>query len=183
MRLTPRSSGRIGRPGFLCFSSLYSASAAAELEPSGAATSILPMKPQTKRLFLVLGCLLLLGVTGTAWLAYSFLSPDSAAQPRCRHGLYAGVGVALLRFRYPRSSLLSPPPAACSRAASGCLFSRRPADIEHWLQQSPGTREVVPTPSSPSGRHFEIAPGGGAAQAEVTVDDARHRVSIHVCWS
>ena len=57
------------------------------------------------------------------------------------------------------------------------------ADIDQWLQQSPGTREASPTTPSLGLRHFEIAPGGGASHAEVTVDDIQHCVSIYVYWS
>ena len=57
------------------------------------------------------------------------------------------------------------------------------ADIEQWLQQSPGTREALPATPSPGVRHFEIAPGGGAQHAEATVDDTQHKVSIYVYWS
>jgi hypothetical protein len=57
------------------------------------------------------------------------------------------------------------------------------ADIEQWLRQSPGTREVLPETASPYTRHFDIAPGDGAAHAEVTIDDTAHSVSIYVYWS
>ena len=75
--------------------------------------------------------------------------------------------------------------------AQGTMFTRAfrvsfiasPADIGQWLQRSPGTREAIPTTPSPGVRHFEIAPGGGAQHAEVTVDDTQHHVSICVYWS
>ena len=57
------------------------------------------------------------------------------------------------------------------------------AEIDQWLQQSPGTREAIPSSPSPGTRHYRIAPGGGAQHAEVTVDDTQHRVSIYVYWS
>ena len=59
-------------------------------------------------------------------------------------------------------------------------FLAPPADIERWLQQSPGTRAVVPTTSLFRQRKFEVVPGGGASQAEVTVDDAQHRITIFI---
>lgn len=62
-------------------------------------------------------------------------------------------------------------------------FTARPAEIEQWLQQSPGTREVSPTIPATGIRHFQIAPGGGAQRAEVTVDGTTNRVSIYVSWS
>ncbi len=62
-------------------------------------------------------------------------------------------------------------------------FTAPAAEIETWLKDSPGTREAKLTKPSPGLRHFGIAPGGGAAHAEVTVDDTTHRVSIYVYWS
>ena len=61
-------------------------------------------------------------------------------------------------------------------------FRAPAADIERWLQASPGTREA--TEGIKAGRrHYEIRPGGSAASAEVDVDDARHEVSVYVYWS
>ena len=62
-------------------------------------------------------------------------------------------------------------------------FTAPPADIERWLQVSPGTRETSPTTPSPGIRHFQIAPGGGANGAEVSVEDTTNQVSIYVSWS
>jgi hypothetical protein len=62
-------------------------------------------------------------------------------------------------------------------------FTAPPADIERWLQASPGTRETSPTTPSVGIRHFQIAPGGGANRAEVSVDDSTNLVLIYVSWS
>jgi hypothetical protein len=62
-------------------------------------------------------------------------------------------------------------------------FTAPPSDIEQWLRESPGTREVSPTTPSPGIRRFQIVPGGGAQRAEVIVDDTENRVSVYVCWS
>ncbi|EDY18645.1 hypothetical protein CfE428DRAFT_3682 [Chthoniobacter flavus Ellin428] len=62
-------------------------------------------------------------------------------------------------------------------------FTAPPADIERWLQQSPGTLDVHATSPSTGIRHFQIEPGEGAEWAEVTVDDTKHRVDIYVYWS
>jgi hypothetical protein len=62
-------------------------------------------------------------------------------------------------------------------------FAASAADIERWLEESPGTRAVRPTTPATGVRHFEIAPGGGEQHAEVNVDDLRHRVSIFGYWS
>ena len=89
---------------------------------------------------------------------------------------------------------LSPFPSSAQEfviTTSGNMFTRGfrasftapSADIELWLQQSPGLRGALPTIPSPRVRHFEIVPGGGAQHAEVTVDDTKHRVSIYVYWS
>lgn len=55
-------------------------------------------------------------------------------------------------------------------------------EIERWLGASPGTGDAM-LERTPTTRHYEIKPGGGAQHAEVNVDDARHEVSIYVCWS
>ena len=89
---------------------------------------------------------------------------------------------------------LAPFPSSAKQfsiSVQGSMFTRAfrasfvapSTDIEQWLQQSPGTREALPTSPSPGIRHFSIAPGGGAQHAEVTVDDRRHYVSIYVYWS
>ena len=49
------------------------------------------------------------------------------------------------------------------------------ADIERWLQASPGAREAT-VEATANVRHYEIKPGGGAARATVDVSEARHEV-------
>ncbi len=61
-------------------------------------------------------------------------------------------------------------------------FRAPAAEIERWLQASPGIREATVEVKA-GRRHYEIRPGGGAAGAEVDVDDARHEVSVYVYWS
>ena len=89
---------------------------------------------------------------------------------------------------------LAPLPGSASEftmMTGGSMFTREfrasfaapAADIERWLEESPGTRAVRPTAPTTGVRHFEIAPGGGAQHAEVNVDDLRNRVSIFVYWS
>jgi hypothetical protein len=64
------------------------------------------------------------------------------------------------------------------------LFFKAPdPDIEKWLHDSPGSSECQPSFPSPGIRHFEMKPGGGATQAELTVDDNQHTVAIYVAWS
>lgn len=62
-------------------------------------------------------------------------------------------------------------------------FTAPQADIDSWLQASPGTSESPPDVPSPGVRHFNIKPGGGAQHAEVVVDDITHTVGIYVYWS
>jgi len=62
-------------------------------------------------------------------------------------------------------------------------FTAPVADVERWLRDSPGTRDVAPERPSPSTRRFLISPGDGAQHAEVTVDDSSGAVKIYVCWS
>ena len=54
------------------------------------------------------------------------------------------------------------------------------ADIEQWLRESPGTREVTPERPSPTTRRFLISPGNRAQHAEITVDDSSGAVRIYV---
>ena len=140
------------------------------------------MTTRTRRILLLLTGVFLIGASGISGLGYYFLSPNS---PRNRA---ATIETILTWGR------LAPFPASAqglSISATGNMFTRgfrcsfnAPApDIEQWLQQSPGTRTVHPSSPSPGIRHFEIAPGGGAQWAEVTVDDTKHRVSIYVYWS
>ena len=57
------------------------------------------------------------------------------------------------------------------------------AEVADWLRRSPGPREAVITTPIPGVRHCQITPGGGAAFAEVTVDDTQQRVVIRGYWS
>ena len=88
---------------------------------------------------------------------------------------------------------LAPPPASAKNFTikeEGNMFTRSfrasfiapTADVEQWLRDSPGTRDVVPKHPSPSVRFFRIKPGGGAVSAEVRVKDSGE-VKIYVSWS
>jgi hypothetical protein len=89
---------------------------------------------------------------------------------------------------------LAPLPASAKDfriATEGGMFTRSfrasftapLGDIERWLRDSPGTRDITPFKPSSSSRKFIISPGEGANQAEVTVDDITGAVRIYVSWS
>lgn len=89
---------------------------------------------------------------------------------------------------------LAPLPASAEHftiAKEGSMFSRAfrasfsapIADVERWLRESPGTRDVTPERPSPTVRRFLISPGAGAQHAEVTVDESAGTVRIYVYWS
>lgn len=139
------------------------------------------MKIKTKVLIVLLS-VLALGSGGIAWLTYSWLAPDSSRNRASAFDCTLSWG------------RLAPFPASAQQfsiTAHGTMFTRAfrasfvapQSEIEEWLQKSPGTREAAPTFPSPTIRHYQIAPGGGAQHAEVTVDDAKHQVSIYVYWS
>lgn len=61
-------------------------------------------------------------------------------------------------------------------------FTAPLADIDAWLAASPGTQAVTPKREG-TVRKYSITPGGGAAFAELTIDEQTHRVTIHAYWS
>lgn len=56
------------------------------------------------------------------------------------------------------------------------------ADIEKWLQESPGTTSVAPTVLD-GVRRYPINPGGGAQFAELEVNEKTGHVRIRTYWS
>jgi len=62
-------------------------------------------------------------------------------------------------------------------------FTAPIADIEKWLQDSPGTRDEARELQSPEQHHFEISPGGGAGFAEMNVEFKTGRVYVRTYWS
>jgi len=56
------------------------------------------------------------------------------------------------------------------------------ADIEKWLRDSPGPKNVTPTTNG-SIRHYDIDPGGGAQHAELELDESTGHVKINTYWS
>ncbi len=56
------------------------------------------------------------------------------------------------------------------------------ADIEIWLNESPGTKEATPTTDG-NVRKYSIEPGGGAQHAELDLDENTGHVRINAYWS
>jgi len=61
-------------------------------------------------------------------------------------------------------------------------FSAPKEDIVRWADESPGLRETPPKKEG-SQRKYLIKPSGGAAYAEVVIDDATDQVRTYVAWS
>ena len=103
----------------------------------------------------------------------------------CLIGLYfaysAWVKKEMLGAVMEWGRLAHPPASAINFTIKeeGNMFSRSfrasfiapTADVEQWLRDSPGTRDVVPKHPSPSVRFFRIKPDDGAVSAEVRVKD------------
>ena len=56
------------------------------------------------------------------------------------------------------------------------------SDIQIWLNESPGTKDVVPTINGNTGK-YSIEPGGGALHAELDLDESTGHVTINTYWS
>lgn len=128
------------------------------------------------------------------------LHPAGVVALLCIIGLFFACGVwetrdknEMLRITLDWGRLASPPKSAQNLivATEGSMFTRAfrasfsapLVDIDRWLRESPGTRDVTPERPSPTRRRFLISPGGGAQHAEVTVEDSSGRVAIYVYWS
>jgi len=61
-------------------------------------------------------------------------------------------------------------------------FNAPIADINQWLNESPGTKDVAPSING-SIRRYDIKPGGGAIRAELELDTDTGHVKIITCWS
>lgn len=138
---------------------------------------------------LLLGVVVLVFVSAIAW--FSLLgsmvyvtNPESGTPSDMRSAIECTLEWARLA-PFPASA------EQLSITSHGNMFTREfrtsfiaaPAEIERWLKESPGIQEISPTTPSPGVRKFQIRPGGGAQRAEVSIDDARHQVFIHVSWS
>ena len=61
-------------------------------------------------------------------------------------------------------------------------FNAPIADVEKWLNESPGTKGVTPAIDGKI-RIYDIEPGGGAQHAELELDESTGRVRINTYWS
>jgi hypothetical protein len=88
---------------------------------------------------------------------------------------------------------LSPFPSSASNVSiktDGNSFTRSfrasftaPKDeIRSWIKASPGLNETKSEEISASKVQYIITPGGGANQAEVTIDYGLNQVEIYVSW-
>jgi hypothetical protein len=94
-------------------------------------------------------------------------------------------------LQWGRLAPLSASAANISIATEGSSFTRSfrasfvapKQDIQNWIKQSPGTREVTPEQVADHKVRYVIAPGGSASRAEVTIDFNLNQVDIDVSWS
>lgn len=144
------------------------------------------MTSRTKRLLSVaLGMGLALGV-GVSYFLHLEFSPQEGEVRSSKRA--EAIGVAC---EWARTAPLPESARVVSVSTAGSMFTREfrvtffaSADaIADWLERSPGPREAIMTTLSPGIRHFQILPGGGAAFAEITVDETQQRVVIHAYWS
>ena len=56
------------------------------------------------------------------------------------------------------------------------------ADIDKWLNESPGTKNVTPSKVG-NVRTYDIEPGGGAQHAELELNEKTGHVKINTYWS
>ena len=56
------------------------------------------------------------------------------------------------------------------------------ADINNWIDKSPGSSNVTPENTNGT-RTYSIEAGGGAQFAEIQVDDEKQTVTIRTYWS
>ena len=173
MKLCPKCAAQSSTDAWLC-SCGYEFTGREPLSPLSASLTTTPLKTWITRAFCV-SC-------GLALLGYLLVSPNSPYQ---RPSVVRAILTWGRLAPFPQSAQVS------SITATGNMFSRgfrvsftAPApDIEQWLRQSPGTRDLIPDVPAPGFRYFQIEPGGGAQGAQVSVDDRIHRVSVYVYWS
>ena len=148
------------------------------------------MKARTKRLLVAsvtgVSVVFLLVGAGVAYSLYIELSGNE-------HEVWSFERAEVIEgaLEWARADPLPTSADVVSVTTGGSIFTRAlrvtftaPAvDIEDWLRRSPGAQDAVVTVPSLGVRHFQIKPGGGAAFAEITVDDTQQRVVIRSYWS
>ena len=88
---------------------------------------------------------------------------------------------------------IAPFPSSASNVSikpEGSLFTRSfrasfvapKQDILSWIQDSAGLNDAMPEELSDNKVWYSIMPGGGADQAEVTIDYILNKVEIYVSW-
>lgn len=140
------------------------------------------MSPQTRKRLLLLGmagvlcCTIGLFFAYRAWDAYRARERQEMLRVTLIWGRLAPLPKTARDFTITKEGSMF---TRSFRAS----FTAPVADVERWLHESPGTRDVTPSSPSPSVRHFDIAPGDGAQHAEVTFDESSGVVRIYVFWS
>lgn len=62
-------------------------------------------------------------------------------------------------------------------------FTAPPDTLLKWLQSSAGTKEAFTGKTTLTDTHLQIAPGGGAQFAEITISNCGTKVVIRTYWS
>ncbi len=137
---------------------------------------------RSRRLWITVLVVCLMASAVIAGFTYSFLSPNSTRNRASAMECTLNWGRLAVLPATTSNLTISTEGSMLSRAFR-VSFLASTEDIERWLADSPGTHAITPTVPARGVRHFDIAPGGGAAHAEVDVDDTSHRVSIYVYWS
>jgi hypothetical protein len=140
--------------------------------------------PRSKRF----ACVLLLCLAVVAYFIYPFVVQYSLISTMREWGRLAAVPDSARNFQIKETGSMF-------TRGIRAEFTAPMADIERWLDESPGTHGLKPTQIEPEEaeetdphveprkRKYSISPGGGALHAEVIVDDANGDVKIYVYWS
>src|SRR5436853_7285397 len=114
------------------------------------------MKNRTKRILVLVFGMLALVIGGITWFGYSWFSPHSARNRASAIDCTLNWG-RLAPFPISAQQLSITTHGTMFTRAFRASFIAPAADIERWLQQSPGTCEVLPTTPTLGVRHCQIA--------------------------
>jgi hypothetical protein len=112
------------------------------------------------------------------WALFVFFAsdrPEAMISPTLKWGRLAPFPASAKNFKITTEG------GSFSRAFRASFIAPA-ADVQRWLRESPGTRDVTPKPESAKAMRYVIDPGGGAAYAEVTVEGGT-LVKVYVYWS